>query len=113
MGPALLRPLFALILLAGFLARSTGFERLHPCPAEVAQHGARHDGHEHGHRAPAGGDRCECVGQSCSTSVVVPVARTGLAGPLLAFAAPTLPAQTAEPRSAVPHVLPFAHGPPA
>ena len=113
MAPALVRHLFAVILLAGFLARSTGFERLHQCPARAAEHGTGHAGHEHGHRAPAGGDRCECVGPSCSTSIAAPPVRAALASPVLAFAAGAAPVNAVESRRAVAHLLPFAHGPPA
>jgi hypothetical protein len=114
MGPALLRPFFAFTLLAGFLARSTGVERLHQCPTGSVAHGARHGEHEHGHRTlPPGADRCECVGQSCTTSVAVPVARQTLIGASAAFPAAVPPAETVVARPAVPHLLPFADGPPA
>jgi hypothetical protein len=112
MGHALLRPLFAFLLLAGFLARSTGLERLHLCPTQAADHGTRHEGHQHDGTTPGGG-RCECVGQSCTKSVGVPVARAAIASPVVAFAVATLPAHAVEPRAVAPYLLPFAHGPPA
>ncbi|HYC31862.1 MAG TPA: hypothetical protein VEB59_06195 [Gemmatimonadales bacterium] len=112
MGPALVRPVLALLLLAGFLARSTGFERLHPCPPKAAEHGARHEGHEHGRHVPPG-DRCECVGQLCSTSVAVLVAREAVGGLVAAHDAALVPAGALVSRGASSHLLPFAHGPPA
>ena len=113
MVPAALRSLLALLLLAGFTVRAGGVDLAHRCPA-AAPHTAAHAGHGQGHRPlPAGTDRCECVGQSCTTAVVVPGGRTGLVVPVrhIAWLIPSL--APAPLRSAVPHLLPFAQGPPA
>jgi len=113
MIPAVLRSLLAVFLLGGFAARASGAELAHRCPT-AAPHGGAHAGHGQGHRPlPAGTDRCECVGQSCTTAVVVPGGRPGLAVPVrhVAWRLPSLAA--VPPRPAVPHRLPFAQGPPA
>ena len=114
MGPALFRPLVALVLLVGFFTRTVGAERLHQCPQTAAAQGAGHGEHEHGHRsAPSGADRCECVGQSCTSTIAAPAPRIVLITPVVALAQVAIPAATAVARPAVPHLLPFAHGPPA
>lgn len=115
MRSAALRPLLALLLLAGFGARAAALGVVHRCPASgAAAHGDRHGEREPGHRHPGGSsEQCECVGQSCSAAAAVPVSRPAFSDPVVAFGPAQRPAAATTPRATPKHLLPLAQGPPA